>query len=74
MPRDQRLLRSSEVAAALGVSRTTIFRWVKDGVITPEVTTHGGQARFDLEKVKAQLEASRQTEGPDPEAGPSGRA
>jgi excisionase family DNA binding protein len=65
---DRRLLRSSEVASALGVSRTTIYRWVQDGVITPELTTHGGQARFDLEAVRRQLEEAQGREASQPDS------
>ena len=55
----RRLLRTSEVAAALGVDRSTVYRWMRAGVITPETVTHGGQARFDLDKVRRQLEAAK---------------
>ncbi|MBW0114938.1 helix-turn-helix domain-containing protein [Pseudonocardia abyssalis] len=55
---DRRLLRTSEVATALGVDRSTVYRWMQAGVISPEVTTHGGQARFDLDTVRMQLAAA----------------
>lgn len=56
--RHRKLLRTSEVAEALGVDRSTVYRWMRAGVITPESKTYGGQARFDLEKVKRQLAES----------------
>ncbi|TQM55950.1 helix-turn-helix domain-containing protein [Halopolyspora algeriensis] len=53
------LLTSSEVARELGVSRTTVARWVRDGWVVPAVVTAGGQARFDLAEVKTQLRERR---------------
>ncbi|MGW5791003.1 excisionase family DNA-binding protein [Saccharopolyspora sp. NPDC003752] len=55
MPESARLITSSEVARKLGVSRQTVARWVREGVITPAFVTAGGQGRFDLEQVKHQL-------------------
>ena len=57
---ERRLLRTSEVAAALGVDRSTVYRWQQAGVITPEVVTHGGQARYDLDTVREQLATAQQ--------------
>lgn len=56
----RRLLTSSEVAAELGLSRSSIARYATAGYITPEVTTPGGQYRWDLEKVREQLRAMNQ--------------
>ncbi|MEU0467225.1 MerR family DNA-binding transcriptional regulator [Amycolatopsis sp. NPDC006131] len=56
------LLTSSQLAKALDVSRQSIARWAKDGMITPEFVTPGGQYRWDLEKVKAELRRARQNE------------
>ncbi|WP_083821652.1 helix-turn-helix domain-containing protein [Saccharopolyspora spinosa] len=50
-----RLVSSSEVARALGVTRQTVARWVRQEIITPASVTAGGQARFNLEAVKQQL-------------------
>jgi hypothetical protein len=50
-----RLLTSSQVAAALGLSRRSIARYVANGWITPELITPGGQYRFDLKRVKTEL-------------------
>lgn len=52
---DRRLLRTSEVATALGVDRSTVYRWQRAGVIRPENVTHGKQARWVLDDVRKQL-------------------
>lgn len=51
----RRLLTSSQLAAELGLSRQSIARYAKRGLITPEVVTPGGQYRWDLETVRRQL-------------------
>lgn len=53
MPR--KLLTSGEVADELGLSPRTISRYAREGLITPELVTAGGQYRFNLEKVRAEL-------------------
>jgi excisionase family DNA binding protein len=40
------LLRTSQVAEALGVSKSTVGRWAQDGKI-PSLRQFGGQRRFD---------------------------
>lgn len=50
-----KLMTSAEVARELGVARSTVSRWVRDGWITPAVVTAGGQGRFDLDEVREQL-------------------
>ncbi len=55
MPSQSRLISSSELARELGVTRQTIARWVRRGVITPVSVTAGGQARFDMEQAKREL-------------------
>ena len=57
VPRD--LVASSELARALGVSRSTVSRWVREGRIRPAEVTAGGQARFRVEDVRAQLREQR---------------
>lgn len=52
-----------DVARQLGVSRTTVHRWITQGLVSPSATTLGGHARFsegDLEAIKATvIEAAR---------------
>lgn len=46
-------LRDTEVAKRYGVSRSTIWRWVKDGKIPLPIKIGGGSTRwrfFDLEE------------------------
>lgn len=51
----ERLISTGEVAKALGLSRSSIARYAADGRLTPELVTPGGQYRWDLESVKAEL-------------------
>jgi excisionase family DNA binding protein len=45
------LLTASEIAAVLGVHRSTVYRWVAHGC--PAVETAGRRLRFDLAAVNA---------------------
>lgn len=54
-----RLVTTSELARALGLHSRTIQRYRAEGVITPEIETPGGHARWDIEKVKQQLRELR---------------
>lgn len=50
------LLKSGEVAKALGVSKNTVLKWAYHGKIPIEMTLpSSGHARFDLFKVKKAL-------------------
>lgn len=53
----ERLVTTAELARVLGINTRTIQRWRAQGVLTPEVSTPGGHARWDIEKVKQQLRA-----------------
>jgi excisionase family DNA binding protein len=53
------LLTTAELASELRLSRKTIYRYVRDGKITPEYTLPGGEHRFRLESVVKQLRALR---------------
>lgn len=53
MPR--KLLTSGEVADELGLSPRTISRYAREGIITPELITAGGQYRFNLDRVREDL-------------------
>lgn len=50
-----KLLTSAQLADELGVSRRSIVRYVKAGILEPELYTPGGQARFRLETAREQL-------------------
>ena len=53
------LLTTAELARELRLTRKTIYRYVRDGKITPEFTTPGGEHRWRLETVLEQLRALR---------------
>jgi predicted site-specific integrase-resolvase len=44
-------------AKAIGVGVSTLQRWAARGLVTPALRTPGGQARWDVEDLKAQLRA-----------------
>lgn len=60
--RDDRLLTSGDVAKRLGVAVATISAWVRQGRLTPAVTTMGGRYRFRWSEVEDQLRAARESE------------
>lgn len=49
-------------AKALGIGRTTLNQWVRDGTVTPAYTTPGGQHRWDLIDLRRQLGVAPETE------------
>jgi predicted site-specific integrase-resolvase len=53
------LLTTAELASELRLSRKTIYRYYRDGKITPEYTLPGGEHRWRLESVVEQLRALR---------------
>lgn len=50
-----RLVTTSELARAVGLHSRTLQRYRAEGLITPEIESKGGHARWDVEKVKEQL-------------------
>jgi DNA-binding transcriptional MerR regulator len=55
-----KLVSTGVAAKELGVGRATLARWWKDRLVSPAVVTAGGQARWDMDDLKRQLEALRQ--------------
>ena len=56
--KEPEFLASSEVAARLGINKSTLSRWVKAGRIKPAYTAPGGAQYFTLaevERVQANL-------------------
>jgi excisionase family DNA binding protein len=59
VPDDQALLTSSEAARALGLGKSTITRYVREGKIKPTWATPGGHARWRLDDLRNQLDSLR---------------
>jgi DNA-binding transcriptional MerR regulator len=53
---EARYVTSADAAKALGVSQTTLNRWARRGLIKPAYTTPGGQRRWDVDKLRKQLD------------------
>jgi|GraSoiStandDraft_23_1057293.scaffolds.fasta_scaffold3190240_1 DNA-binding transcriptional MerR regulator len=54
-----RLISTGEVARAVGLSRQTIQRYQREGLLTPVFVTTGGHARWKLDDVIEQLRQLR---------------
>ncbi len=50
------LVSTTTAARALGVSQPTLSRWAAAGLITPAQRTLGGHMRWDLAKLRAELQ------------------
>lgn len=46
---------TGEAARLLGVSIRSLQQWVKDGKVTPDFVTPGGHARWDVDRLRAEL-------------------
>ena len=53
------LVPTAVAAKAIGVHRSTLARWAQEGLVQPELYTPGGQARWDINKLREQLRAKR---------------
>lgn len=54
------LVSTGEAAKAIGVGRATLARWWANGLVTPELVTAGGHARWNVKLLRAQLKDRRQ--------------
>ncbi len=55
-----RLVTTSEAAKELGVGTSTLQRWAKDKVVSPDLVTPGGHMRWDVDNLRGQLRELRQ--------------
>lgn len=51
------LVPTPDAAKALGISARTLQRYVKAGLVTPELTLASGQYRWNVEKLREQINA-----------------
>jgi len=51
----RKLLTSGQLARELGLAAGTVSRYAREGILTPEVITAGGQYRFDLDRAREEL-------------------
>jgi predicted site-specific integrase-resolvase len=56
MDQGPKLVGTAEAARAIGVDRSTLYRWERGGRVRPEVRTMGGQARWNIEKLRAAVD------------------
>lgn len=56
----ERLVPTGDAAKAIGVGRSTLARWMAEGLVKPALVTPGGHARWDVDDLKRQLDALRE--------------
>jgi excisionase family DNA binding protein len=56
----QNLVSTSVAARELGIGRSTLQRWVQEGRIKPDLVTLGGQYRWDVDRLRAELRERRE--------------
>lgn len=54
---DPQLVTTPEAARALGISARTIQRYVKAGLITPDLRLPSGRYRWDVDRLRAAINA-----------------
>ena len=57
MAATSKLLTTGAAAREVGVDPSTLSRWAQAGTVRPEGRTAGGHLRWDLAKLRAQLDA-----------------
>jgi hypothetical protein len=56
---DPQYVTSREAARQIGVGVSTLQRWAARGIVTPVWRTPGGQAKWDVNDLRAQLRMPR---------------
>lgn len=54
---DSRNVPTAEAAQALNVTKSTLLRWMRAGMVTPVSTTVGGHHRWNVDELRRQLAA-----------------
>lgn len=49
------LVATGVAAKQIGVHRATLVRWWQQGLVKPDLVTPGGQARWNVERLKREL-------------------
>jgi hypothetical protein len=52
---EPRLVTTAELARALGLAPRTIQKYRQDGILTPDLESAGGHARWNIERVRDEL-------------------
>lgn len=69
-----RLVSTSDAARAVGVGRSTLWRWVSNGLVVPHARTAGGHLRWNVDQLRIEIAALRPTPEevhmPDPATAP----
>ena len=60
----RRLVGTGVAAEAVGVDSATLWRWERSGQVSAELRTPGGQLRWDVEDLRAQIDRARQENAP----------
>lgn len=58
----ERLVPTGDAARAIGVGRSTLARWMAEGLVKPALVTPGGHARWDVDDLRRQLDELRKRE------------
>jgi excisionase family DNA binding protein len=63
VPDEPKFLTTAQAAREIGVGKTTLNSWARQGIVTPAWTTPGGQYRWKLDDLRRQLKVPRDEEG-----------
>jgi hypothetical protein len=66
-PPRRRLAPTGDVADELGIDRSTLVRWWQRGIVTPAFVTVGKHARWDLDDLRSQIQAWRDSADYNPD-------